>query len=201
MKTTTAAFTAVVMASAAAAIPMCAINCFTNVITEHPPLDCTEPDMYHCFCKIPSLQQYFLECSYGGTQCTSDSEAAEAVAFGVDLCSQLGLPITIDTNPPSQATTTPPAETTQPPAETTGDAEPTESESEPTATDDETSAKPTGSASASASASASSKPTGTGSGPVPSSSSGSDTPVVVNGANGKAVSGFLAAAGLVAALI
>ncbi|KEZ44699.1 hypothetical protein SAPIO_CDS2781 [Scedosporium apiospermum] len=193
----TATFAAITMASVAAAIPMCAINCFTNVITEHPPLDCTEPDMYHCFCKMPSLQQYFLECSYSSGTCATEAEGAEAVAFGVDLCSQLGLPITIDTKPPTKPTSTPPTEpTTQPPAETTGsEPEPTESkdpEPEPTASDD-TSVEPTGSASASAS--------GTGSGPVPSGTSGSDTPVIVNAANGKAVSGLLAAAGLVAALI
>ncbi|CAI4211654.1 unnamed protein product [Parascedosporium putredinis] len=65
----TATFSVVAMASVAAAIPMCA------------------PDMYHCFCKIPSLQQHFLDCAYTGNQCANEAEGAEAVAFGVDLCS------------------------------------------------------------------------------------------------------------------
>lgn len=91
------------LASIAAAVPLCAvspsagylktpfqtlivdqINCFQDVVTEHPPTDCTEPDMYHCFCKMPDLQRYFVDCAY--SDCPSTSEGAEAIGFGVDLC-------------------------------------------------------------------------------------------------------------------
>ena len=40
--------------------------------------------MYLCFCKMPSLQNYFLECVY--SDCGSDADAEEAVQFGVDTC-------------------------------------------------------------------------------------------------------------------
>lgn len=53
-------------------------------MAEHPPLDCTEPDMYHCFCKAPDLQRYFVECAY--SDCPLTAESVEAVGFGVDLC-------------------------------------------------------------------------------------------------------------------
>lgn len=59
------------------------MTCFQNVVTEHPPLDCTEDNMYLCFCVSPSLQSYFVDCAY--SDCGSGAE--EAIQFGVGLCS------------------------------------------------------------------------------------------------------------------
>jgi hypothetical protein len=59
------------------------VTCFQNVVTEHPPLDCTEDNMYLCFCVSPSLQNYFVDCAYA--DCGSGAE--EAISFGVGLCS------------------------------------------------------------------------------------------------------------------
>lgn len=67
------------------------INCFQDVVTEHPPLDCTEPDMYHCFCKMTDLQQYFVECAY--SDCPSTADGADAVGFGVELCAGMESPV------------------------------------------------------------------------------------------------------------
>lgn len=39
--------------------------------------------MYLCFCKGEDLQGYFIDCIYD--DCAS--EADDAIAFGVDLCS------------------------------------------------------------------------------------------------------------------
>lgn len=71
------------LAAVAQAQSLCAVNCFQSVITEHPPLDCTEGNMYLCFCKSTSLQGYFVDCAY--EECTTDAE--DTVAFGVNLCS------------------------------------------------------------------------------------------------------------------
>lgn len=101
------------------------IECFQSVITEHPPLDCTQPNMYLCFCTIPSLQNYFIDCAYDS--CAADSEAA--INFGVNLCSELGAPITV---PPRPSTTTTSSEPTPDPEPSTTD-EP--SEPAPTTTD------------------------------------------------------------------
>lgn len=94
MKTASTVAGVLSMATLALAIPQCAITCFQKVITEHPPLDCTEPDMYHCFCKRTDLQNYFYECSTGGG-CPDAASGQEAIQFGVDLCSELGLPINV----------------------------------------------------------------------------------------------------------
>ena len=86
MKTSTSIRLAVAgvisLASMAQAQSVCAINCFQGVITDHPPLDCTEENMYLCFCKRSNLQNWFAECIWD--ECGSQSEAA--IAFGVNLC-------------------------------------------------------------------------------------------------------------------
>lgn len=61
------------------------VYCFQDVISEHPPLDCTEANMYLCFCKDQELQDYFLDCVWGDG--CADEEEQEAVNFGVKLCS------------------------------------------------------------------------------------------------------------------
>jgi hypothetical protein len=71
------------LAAVAQAQSLCAVNCFQSVITEHPPLDCTEETMYLCFCKSTSLQGYFIDCAYD--ECANEAE--DTVAFGVNLCS------------------------------------------------------------------------------------------------------------------
>lgn len=91
MKSTTYSLTAaaglLALASLATAQSFCAITCFQNVVTEHPPLDCTEDNMYLCFCKSQSLQNYFIDCAYD--DCASEAQAA--VDFGVNLCSGMYL--------------------------------------------------------------------------------------------------------------
>ncbi|KAM5356644.1 hypothetical protein ACJ41O_003290 [Fusarium nematophilum] len=93
MKTSTFAQLALAMASVAtAAIPKCSIECFQGVITDHPPMDCKEANMYLCFCKMPSLQWYYVECAK--SDCGTNSE--EAISFGTNLCDELGFPIDTD---------------------------------------------------------------------------------------------------------
>lgn len=104
MKTAATVVGVLSMASMALAIPQCAISCFQKVVTEHPPLDCKEKDMYHCFCKMPSLQNYFYQCATGGG-CPDAASGQEAIGFGVNLCSELGLPIT----PPGGSTSVSPS--------------------------------------------------------------------------------------------
>ncbi|KAI8725701.1 CFEM domain-containing protein [Fusarium sp. LHS14.1] len=126
-------FTFLSMASVAAAqFPLCAVDCFTNVITEHPPLDCTLPDMYYCFCDMSSLQNYFIQCAR--SDCPDEATANNAIAFGVDLCLELGYTITV---PPLTQPTSPATTTSQGGADTTT----TEPEVTPTETDAETSAE------------------------------------------------------------
>ena len=55
-------------------------------MTEHPPLECKEANMYLCFCKGQDLQNYFAECAY--SKC--ESEAEGAINFGVSLCKGMG---------------------------------------------------------------------------------------------------------------
>ncbi|RSL39046.1 hypothetical protein CEP53_014359, partial [Fusarium sp. AF-6] len=124
-------FTFLSMASVAAAqFPLCAVDCFTEVITEHPPLDCTLPDMYYCFCDMSSLQNYFIQCAR--SDCPSADAAANAIEFGVGLCLELGYTITV---PPLTEPTSPATTTSQDPVVTTT----TEPEVTPTETDAETS--------------------------------------------------------------
>lgn len=49
--------------------------------------------MYYCFCDMPSLQGYFIECAR--SDCADDQTAENAIQFGVDLCSELGYTITV----------------------------------------------------------------------------------------------------------
>ncbi|KAI8669769.1 CFEM domain-containing protein [Fusarium keratoplasticum] len=126
-------FTFLSLASVAAAqFPLCAVDCFTNVITEHPPLECTLPDMYYCFCDMPSMQNYFIQCAR--SDCPDEATANNAIAFGVDLCLELGYTITV---PPLTQPTSPATTTSQDPEVTTT----TEPEVTPTETDAETSAE------------------------------------------------------------
>ncbi|KAH6679987.1 hypothetical protein F5X68DRAFT_33489 [Plectosphaerella plurivora] len=92
MKTSsTAAAGVLALAALVSAQSRCAIECFQKVITEHPPLTCTEENMYLCFCKAQDLQNYFVDCAYDS--CSSEVDAV--VQFGVGLCSELGAPITV----------------------------------------------------------------------------------------------------------
>ncbi|KAJ4212310.1 hypothetical protein NW759_011698 [Fusarium solani] len=127
-------FTFLSLASVAAAqFPLCAVDCFTNVITEHPPLDCTLPDMYYCFCDMSSMQNYFIQCAR--SDCPDEATANNAIAFGVDLCLELGYTITV---PPLTQPTSPATTTSQGPGVDTTTTEP---EVTPTETDAETSAE------------------------------------------------------------
>lgn len=60
----------------------CAVSCFQKVITEHPPLSCTEANMYLCFCKDTSLQNYFIDCAK--SSCGNNYQTA--IEFGYSLC-------------------------------------------------------------------------------------------------------------------
>ncbi|UPL02162.1 hypothetical protein LCI18_013096 [Fusarium solani-melongenae] len=97
MKTSSFAQLLSLASVATAAMPKCAIDCFQDVIYAHPPMGCKESTMYLCFCKMPSLQWYFVEC--GNEKC-EDSEGA--ISFGLNLCDELGYPIETDklTKPP-----------------------------------------------------------------------------------------------------
>ncbi|RSM08064.1 hypothetical protein CDV31_008277 [Fusarium ambrosium] len=97
MKTSTFAQLLSFASVATAAMPKCAIDCFQDVIYAHPPMACKESTMYLCFCKMPSLQWYFVEC---GKEKCEDSEGA--ISFGLNLCDELGYPIETDklTKPP-----------------------------------------------------------------------------------------------------
>lgn len=199
------------LASVAVAVPYCAITCFQDVITEHPPLDCTEANMYLCFCKMPSLQNYFLECVYSDCGSTADSE--EAVQFGVDTCAGLGVTITVPSGPPTsptssapvvEPTTTAPVEptTTAPPAEETTSAPVEQSTS---AAAPETSEPAAAESTASSTLSTSTSVESGVASPTGSTTTGSATPsstlVVVNKGNAmNAASGLLGAAGVAAAV-
>ncbi|PKS07415.1 hypothetical protein jhhlp_006018 [Lomentospora prolificans] len=104
MRTSMSLGTAAVLAlaSVARAVPMCAINCFQNAVTDYPPLDCTEANMYLCFCKSTFLALTFKDCTY--TDCESAADTVEAIEFGLDLCEQLGAPLDIPTGPPESWT-------------------------------------------------------------------------------------------------
>ncbi|CAG9954052.1 unnamed protein product [Clonostachys rosea f. rosea IK726] len=84
-----AALTLATLASQAQAQTGCAVSCFQKVITEHPPLSCTEANMYLCFCKDTSLQNYFIDCAK--SSCGNNYQTA--VEFGYSLCNDLGAPI------------------------------------------------------------------------------------------------------------
>ncbi|KAH6664760.1 hypothetical protein F5X68DRAFT_265818 [Plectosphaerella plurivora] len=85
------ASTLVTMASPAAAVPVCALTCFSDVITEYPPLSCTEANMFLCFCKSPFLAVTFHECVC--EKCATPALAEEAIAFGLDTCVEYAAPI------------------------------------------------------------------------------------------------------------
>ncbi|RSL88890.1 hypothetical protein CEP51_001490 [Fusarium floridanum] len=126
MKTSTsirfAAAGVIGLASMAQAQSVCAINCFQSVITDHPPLDCTEENMYLCFCKRSNLQNWFAECIWD--ECGSQSDAA--IAFGVNLCADYGITITPPTKPEEEPTTT----KTEPEPTTAAEEEPEETQAE-----------------------------------------------------------------------
>ncbi|CAH0005466.1 unnamed protein product [Clonostachys byssicola] len=83
------ALTLATLASQAQAQTGCAVSCFQKVITEHPPLSCTEANMYLCFCKDTSLQNYFIDCAK--SSCGNNYQTA--IEFGYSLCNDLGAPI------------------------------------------------------------------------------------------------------------
>ncbi|CAH0058888.1 unnamed protein product [Clonostachys solani] len=87
--TAAAALTLATLASQAQAQTGCAVSCFQQVITDHPPLSCTEANMYLCFCKDTGLQNYFIECAK--SSCGTNYQTA--IEFGYSLCSDLGAPI------------------------------------------------------------------------------------------------------------
>ncbi|GJN67698.1 hypothetical protein PLIIFM63780_005143 [Purpureocillium lilacinum] len=113
-----AIFTLAGLAAVASAQSGCAVNCFTSVVTEHPPLECKEANMYLCFCKGQDLQNYFAECAY--SKC--ESEAEGAINFGVSLCKDMGIVIAPPKRPssssaaqqPSAQSSTPVAATSTP---------------------------------------------------------------------------------------
>ncbi|VUC23798.1 unnamed protein product [Clonostachys rosea] len=87
--TAAAALTLATLASQAQAQTGCAVSCFQQVITDHPPLSCTEANMYLCFCKDTSLQNYFIDCAK--SSCGNNYQTA--IEFGYSLCNDLGAPI------------------------------------------------------------------------------------------------------------
>ncbi|KAL2673665.1 hypothetical protein Neosp_012108 [[Neocosmospora] mangrovei] len=136
MKTSTsirfAAAGVIGLASMAQAQSVCAINCFQSVITEHPPLDCTEENMYLCFCKRSNLQNWFAECIWD--EC--DSQADAAISFGVDLCADYGITITPPTKPEEEPSTTqaqpqPTTQAEEEPESTQAEEEPESTQAEP----------------------------------------------------------------------
>ncbi|CAI6096298.1 unnamed protein product [Clonostachys chloroleuca] len=84
-----AALALATLASQVQAQTGCAVSCFQKVITEHPPLSCTEANMYLCFCKDTSLQNYFIDCAK--SSCGNNYQTA--IEFGYSLCNDLGAPI------------------------------------------------------------------------------------------------------------
>ncbi|KAF4977308.1 hypothetical protein FZEAL_6131 [Fusarium zealandicum] len=107
--------------SMAQAQSMCAINCFQNFITDHPPLDCTEANMYLCFCNSSSLQGFFASCIWDGC----DDMADDAIAFGVNLCAEeieYGVKIT----PPKRPEEAEPTKEEETPTSTKADTKPEE---------------------------------------------------------------------------
>ncbi|KAM0429735.1 hypothetical protein ACHAPT_006341 [Fusarium lateritium] len=126
------------LASVATAMPKCSIDCFQDVIYAHPPMACKEATMYMCFCKMPSLQWYFVEC------CNKKCEDSEgAISFGTNLCEELGHPIETDklTKPPitSEATLT----DERPTVTGDDDTKPTTNDAAETTTADKSEAKTT----------------------------------------------------------
>ncbi|KAM0420983.1 hypothetical protein ACHAPT_011226 [Fusarium lateritium] len=145
MKTSTsirlAAAGVIGLASMAQAQSVCAIGCFQGVITDHPPLDCKEENMYLCFCKGADLQNWFAECIY--KDC--DDKAEEAVAFGVNLCADYGITITPPPRPETKPTTkaeepkpTTKAEENKPTSKVEEEPEETQAETKPTTKVEET---------------------------------------------------------------
>ncbi|KAJ4191874.1 hypothetical protein NW767_010781 [Fusarium falciforme] len=208
MKTSTsirlAAAGVIGLASMAQAQSVCAINCFQGVITDHPPLDCTEENMYLCFCKRSNLQNWFAECIWD--ECGSQSEAA--IAFGVNLCADYGITITPPTKPEEQPTTTK-AETQ--PTSTKAEEQPEETQAEETEAEETKPAEETKATTAVAPAETSAetekpaapKPTTVVVKPSHADNttvvSPTNPPTVVNMGASNAASGILAAAGLAVA--
>ncbi|KAH6892438.1 hypothetical protein B0T10DRAFT_605174 [Thelonectria olida] len=92
------------MASVAAAIPICAADCFSKVIAQHPPLDCKLPSMYDCFCDIAEMQGYYIQCV--NSDCGSRADSSEAIQFGVELCLEIGYTIAAPTSESTSVTST-----------------------------------------------------------------------------------------------
>ncbi|KAJ4320696.1 hypothetical protein N0V84_005760 [Fusarium piperis] len=223
MKTSSFALLLSLASVATAAMPKCAIDCFQDVIYAHPPMGCKESTMYLCFCKMPSLQWYFIEC--GNAKC-EDSEGA--ISFGLNLCDELGYPIETDklTKPPitseatltdarptvtgedgSKATTDDATETTteesaaesteasSTAAASTGASTATASETESSAEETETEEAETTAAGSSAAESA----TGDASSDASANAATSTPTTEPNGANSVSASSLLVAVGVVAA--
>ncbi|KAJ4193561.1 hypothetical protein NW767_004048 [Fusarium falciforme] len=142
MKTSSFAQLLSLASVATAAMPKCAIDCFQDVIYAHPPMGCKESTMYLCFCKMPSLQWYFVEC---GKEKCEDSEGA--ISFGLNLCDELGYPIETDklTKPPitSEGTIT----DARPTVTGVDDSKPTTNDAAETTTAEESTAETTEAAS------------------------------------------------------
>ncbi|KAM5359158.1 hypothetical protein ACJZ2D_014697 [Fusarium nematophilum] len=211
MKTSTslrlaAAAGVVSLASLAQAQSVCAINCFQGVITDHPPLDCKEENMYLCFCKAQDLQNYFLECVWD----TCGDKADDAISFGVNLCAEYGIDIDVPDRPEPEPTTAEETQAEETQAEET-QAEETQAEetqAEETQAEEtkaeETQAQETQAAETTAAAEETEKPTApkpTSVVPKPSHSNNATAttttlPVVVNMGASNAGSGVLALAGV-----
>ncbi|KAM5356645.1 hypothetical protein ACJ41O_003291 [Fusarium nematophilum] len=87
----TLAITLASVGSAAAATPLCAITCFTEVMNHPASKTCTEANMFLCMCKIKALTLAYRDCAC--SKCLLPQSKLDAIATGKDLCVQYGAPV------------------------------------------------------------------------------------------------------------
>lgn len=56
--------------------------CFNEVMNHPDAATCEEPDMYYCFCRVPSLSQAYKNCACR----TCPSVVDQVIDDGLDLC-------------------------------------------------------------------------------------------------------------------
>ncbi|CAI4216062.1 unnamed protein product [Parascedosporium putredinis] len=73
----------------AAQAALCEVMCFNEVMNHPDAATCEEPDMYYCFCRVPSLSQAYRNCACR----TCPSVLNQVIDDGLDLCEELDSPI------------------------------------------------------------------------------------------------------------
>ncbi|KEZ43271.1 hypothetical protein SAPIO_CDS4707 [Scedosporium apiospermum] len=140
-------------------IPNCAYPVLMGTIEQYIS-SCTEANDLICFCKDPVTQWYWIQNT--STGCPNETDAEAAVAFGTQICVELGIPINFPVPDPnatpsssSAPSTAPePPSSSEPPASTSGPdtTEPPVSSAEPSMTaEPSSSVEPSGSSSPSSS--------------------------------------------------